>query len=94
MSANNGGPAFPFAQVSETTGQPINGCFAPGMTLLDWFAGQALAGIKASEIFRSCPEERLKDVDAWRMELMQMDSSYCYDLASAMLAEKAKRGKQ
>ena len=45
---DNGGPAFPFGQVSEATGQPINGFFAPGMTLRDWFAGQALAGLMAS----------------------------------------------
>ena len=37
---NDGGPAFPFGQVSELTGQPINGFFSPGMTLRDWFAGQ------------------------------------------------------
>ena len=38
MSAqkNNGGPAFPGLYVGE-----------PGMTLRDWFAGQALAGICA-----------------------------------------------
>jgi hypothetical protein len=42
---NDGGPAFPFGQISEITGQPINGYFAPGMTLRDWFAGQALAGM-------------------------------------------------
>ncbi len=50
MSAeiNDGGPAFPFGQISEITGQPINGYFAPGMTLRDWFAGQALAGLVAN----------------------------------------------
>lgn len=49
MSApiKDGGPAFPFGQVSEFTGQPINGFFNPGMTLRDWFAGQALAGLCA-----------------------------------------------
>jgi hypothetical protein len=47
MSAeiDDGGPAFPFGQISEITGQPINGYFAPGMTLRDWFAGQALAAM-------------------------------------------------
>lgn len=42
---NDGGPAFPFGQVSESTGQPINGFFAPGMSLRDWLAGQALAAL-------------------------------------------------
>lgn len=34
----DGGPAFPFGQVSEITGQPINGYFAPGMTLRQYAA--------------------------------------------------------
>ena len=46
---DDGGAAFPFGQVSERTGQPINGFFNPGMTLRDYFAGQALVGIL------SCP---------------------------------------
>ena len=37
---DNGGPAFPI----ETTSTP----YAPGMTLRDWFAGQALAGFMAN----------------------------------------------
>lgn len=32
---DDGGPAFPFGQISENTGQPINGFFNPGMTLRD-----------------------------------------------------------
>jgi hypothetical protein len=43
MSAplNDGGPAFP--SVGEGFGNPSYS--APGMTLRDWFAGQALAGM-------------------------------------------------
>lgn len=37
----DGGSAFPFGQISESTGQPINGCFDPGMTLRDYFAAHA-----------------------------------------------------
>jgi hypothetical protein len=48
VNNNDGGPAFPFGDVSETTGQPINGFFNPGMSLRDYFAGQALIGILAS----------------------------------------------
>jgi len=50
-AVNDGGPAFPFGQVSETTGQPINGFFNPGMSLRDWFAGQALSGLMANPSF-------------------------------------------
>jgi len=42
---DDGGSAFPFGQISENTGQPINGYFAPGMTLRDWFAGQTLGSL-------------------------------------------------
>jgi hypothetical protein len=49
---NDGGPAFPFGQVSELTGHPINGFFAPGMSLRDWFAGQALGGMCAKDAHR------------------------------------------
>lgn len=37
MTKYNGGPAFPI----ETTATP----YAPGMSLRDWFAGQALANM-------------------------------------------------
>lgn len=39
---NDGGPAFPWEDYHETTGLP-----GPhsGMTLRDWFAGQAMKGI-------------------------------------------------
>jgi hypothetical protein len=41
--------AFPFGQISELTGQPINGCFSPGMSLRDYFAAKALQGLLAHE---------------------------------------------
>lgn len=46
---NDGGFAFPFGQISEHTGQPINGCFNPGMSLRAYFAGQALSGMVREE---------------------------------------------
>ena len=51
MSANDGGPAFPVAFVQGM--DPHGADVAPGdrgMSLRDWFAGQALAGLLA------CPE--------------------------------------
>ena len=39
-NTNDGGPAYPFGQVSEVTGQPINGYHNDGMSLRDYFAGQ------------------------------------------------------
>ena len=48
--------------------------YHPGMTLRDWFAGQALTGLTASDNWGS---------------VMSM-ARYAYELADAMLAERAK----
>ena len=53
---DDGGSAFPFGQVSEITGQPINGYFAPGMTLRDYFAAKAMQGLLASGVEASMKE--------------------------------------
>lgn len=68
---NDGGPAFPFGQISETTGQPVNGFYDPGMSLRDWFAGLALQGICASG-----PSSE------WSSEMLAQEA---YQLADAML---------
>ena len=62
----------------------------PG-TLLDWFAGQALAGSLASQskesywAFATLEDETADD------KATKGISALCYDLATAMLAEKARR---
>jgi hypothetical protein len=43
----DGWPAFPADGLKLNDGMPNPGMW-PGMTLLDWFAGQALSGIIAS----------------------------------------------
>lgn len=43
---NDGGPAFPIPDVAHPNGQIQFG--ANGMTLRDWFAGQALAGMASN----------------------------------------------
>lgn len=72
---NDGGPAFPFGQMSEQTGQPVNGFFNAGMTLRDWFAGQALAGLCACETV-SASNGGLADA--------------AYSIADAMISERSK----
>jgi hypothetical protein len=62
---NDGGPAFP--SVGEGFGNPSHS--APGMTLRDWFAGQALAGL-VTKYARSDTEALVVD---------------CYECADAML---------
>jgi hypothetical protein len=67
---NHGGPAFPIqnAQFTEAYGG------APGMTLRDWFAGQALAGYVANT--------EIHDTNAPTM------ARDCYAIADAFLAER------
>ena len=66
----DGGPAFPSEAGSQNFGRS-------GMTLRDWFAGQALAGIAADYIEADA-------VDASEY------ASACGELADAMLAEREK----
>ena len=42
---NDGGPAFPLVETHPVMGQRI---WSQGLTLRDWFAGQALAGMLAN----------------------------------------------
>ena len=82
---DDGGPAFPgFGQVFTTDGQGrtqpqaawgIEG--ASGMTLRDWFAGQAMNTLRSQLMGRG------SDADV---------AARCYEIADAMLAERAKGG--
>ena len=61
---DDGGPAFPI------------GMFQPGMTLRDWFAGQALVGFMEAS---SC------DFDD------EPDAAFLYRVADAMIAARKER---
>ena len=82
MSTNTGGQAFPGPHWSEGE---------TGMTLLDWMAGQALSGSLGSQnsashwSFGKLPDETTDDTAKRGIARL------CYDIASAMLAEKARR---
>lgn len=69
---NNGGPAFPL--LGEGPNAP---CFNEGMTLRDWFAGQALAGLVASSV--KAGEGAIK-----------LLPKACVEFADALIAELAK----
>ena len=73
---NDGGPAFPCVDAK--------GFVSEGMSLRDWLAGQALAGIGASDLEHSCIWQRFSD------EVPGPDgiSELCYMMADAMLKEK------
>lgn len=68
MTKKNGGPAFPRPVTEWNAGQP-------GMTLRDWFAGQALAGIMAGWP----ANERISEARA---------AEISYHAADAMIAER------
>lgn len=72
---DNGGPAFPVADSVYPNGQIQYGF--TGMTLRDWFAGQALAGLLANATLGSEPAGEI--------------ARWSYETADAMLAERAKR---
>ena len=67
---DDGGPAFPFA-ATDPSNVPMQ---APGMTLRDWFAGQALAplladfdsrhGIPPGDFMRHCAVTAYRVADA------------------------------
>ena len=50
----DGGPAFPLGRVMTHEGE-IDRFEAPGMSLRDWFAGQALGGVRAPSDYSSGP---------------------------------------
>jgi hypothetical protein len=78
MDANDGGPAFPTPDTYHPSGQVQHGCY--GMTLRDWFAGQALVGWIAST---RDPEASAWDATWWARK--------AYETADAML--KAREAK-
>lgn len=91
-----GGPAFPFTFISKfdaRTGAPTDTQIFPGMTLRDYFAGQALAGAMA--VMSVASEESLKSIArenglALPTTRSAVAASVAYGYADAMLAERSK----
>ena len=73
---NDGGPAFPMQQHGIDGLPDSEACW--GMTLRDWFAGQALMGWCADP----------------HMGSFVKVAEGCYNMADAMLAEREKRDDQ
>lgn len=73
----DGGAAFPFLPEAAVARQgfPIE----RGMSLRDWFAGQALSGALAASVHGS------NDQDWTAEEIRTRMSALCYELADAML---------
>lgn len=68
MSEQDGGPAFPFPALNTLAS-------SSGMTLRDWFAGQALVAMLSGD----------------KCEYADLLARFAYRQADAMLAERAKK---
>lgn len=76
---DNGGSAFP-TQQNETQDGKWNQTYESGMSLRDWFAGQALGGLLNHHMLG----------EEWRKEVAKS----CYLFADAMLAERTKEARK
>jgi hypothetical protein len=78
---DDGGPAFPSVCMND----PCHPSSEPGMTLRDWFAGQALAGLLANEghnrMFAPMADENGVTVD-------EVIAAMAFNVADAMLAAR------
>ena len=82
MSKDNGGAAFSMPLSTDERSTECNVAYdQDGMTLRDWFAGQALTGIIRSSIEGT--------VDDYGPRFVAIDS---YRVADTMLAERNKEG--
>jgi hypothetical protein len=73
MSADTSGPAFPVVELDRISGNPCDQHF--GLTLRDFFAAKALAGMASAYH------------DHWTVERA---AEAAYELADAMLRERSK----
>lgn len=79
---NDGGPAFSATWKNEDGLD----CGVLGMSLRDWFAGQALAGLHANPLLIG-----REDINGRPKYTPAMAAEDAYDAADAMLAERARQ---
>lgn len=85
MSASNNPSAFPV----NTANLPNPGAYEadPGMTLRDWFAGQAIGAV-----VRQCAGDGVFGLPEGINSMEQLFAVNAYFIADALLAERAKAG--
>ena len=82
---NDGGPAFPCGSYDPTTAAeqaPV----VSGMSMRDWFAGQALQGVLSSED-RAHQLEDGETIEDAKRRIQREFATWCYQMADAMIAE-------
>lgn len=81
---NDGGPAFPKPWEVKRE----SGCYQPGMSLRDYFAGQALAGLATGQEMLLANHDLTAEFGTRGIDNLQANKAY--RLADAMLAEREK----
>lgn len=93
---DDGGPAYPTARFDNALRDEPVGFY--GMSLRDWFAGQALQGFLADSSQRLIAEALESDLDRPLIQDARAKASIvnhqlaagCFALANAMIAERSK----
>ena len=84
-SINDGGPEFPHFKITEKG--HIELCPQEGMTLRDYFAGQALYGLLSGDEYRLVKQE----ADKRGLKRSTVLAPFSYDIADAMLAARERK---
>ncbi len=82
---NDGGPAFPNTGITES-GTPFTEF--QGLSVLDYFAGQALAGFLAGDLAKG--HARISGPGSSTLSPVTV-ADLAYDMAAALIAERQKR---
>ena len=83
---NDGGPAFPIYQPDMILGDDAG----PGLSLRDWFAGQAMCGFVAAQGIASSARATRKVAKGLGISEGVCIAGFAYEIANAMLKEREK----
>lgn len=87
----DGGPAFPQALIQNDAGVNVPAAYAPdasGMSLRDYFAGQALAGLLANPKRYEYIASKVESGELTQEAASAKNAHKAYRVADAMIAER------